>query len=54
MVEQLSGTRDLGKEMVDGMESYFEKTFQRKTGGKYNAIAIGSSGDTVCFADCSV
>jgi len=54
MVEQLSGTRDLGKEMVDGMESYFEKTFQRKTGGKYNAIALGSSGDTVCFADCSV
>lgn len=46
IVEQLSGTRNLGKEMVNGMEDYFEKTFSRKRGGKFNAIALGSSGDT--------
>jgi hypothetical protein len=49
IVEQLSGTRDLGKQMVNGMEDYFEKTFTKKRGGKFNAIALGSSGDTVCL-----
>lgn len=46
IVEQLSGTRDLGGEMVNGMEEYFEKAFTKKKGGKFNAIALGSSGDT--------
>jgi len=46
LVEQLSGSRNLGKEMVDGMEEYFETTFNRKNGGKFNALALGSSGDT--------
>jgi len=46
MVEQLSGSRDLGNEMLEGMEEYFERTFSRKRGGKFNALALGSSGDT--------
>ncbi|KAG7374654.1 GDSL-like lipase/acylhydrolase family protein [Nitzschia inconspicua] len=46
MIEQLSGTRALGVEGAEGMEEYFEKTFTRKGGGKLNAIALGSSGDT--------
>jgi hypothetical protein len=48
MVEQLSGTRELMGEMVEDMEGYFERTFNKKYGGKFNAIALGSSGDTVC------
>lgn len=47
MVEQLSGSRDLGATLLDQMEGYFDKTFTRKHGGKFNAIALGSSGDTV-------
>ena len=47
MVEQLSGSRGLGKEMMNGMEDYFETTFRKNRGGKYNALALGSSGDTV-------
>lgn len=46
MIEQLSGTHGLGAEMVEGMEEYFEGTFMKKNGGKFNAIALGSSGDT--------
>jgi len=46
MVEQLSGSRDLGESMLDGMEPYFEKTFRKRRGGKFNALALGSSGDT--------
>lgn len=46
MVEQLSGSRNLGESMLQGMETYFEKTFQKKRGGKFNALALGSSGDT--------
>jgi lysophospholipase L1-like esterase len=49
LIEQLSGTRRLGKDAAEGMEEYFEKTFTRKGGGKVNAIALGSSGDTVRF-----
>jgi hypothetical protein len=49
MIEQLSGTRGLGVDGAEGMEDYFEKTFTRNGGGKVNAIALGSSGDTVCF-----
>jgi len=49
MIEQLSGTRGLGVQTVDGMEDYFEKKFTNKHGGKINAIALGSSGDTVSF-----
>jgi len=46
LVEQLSGTRNLGTELMDGMEEYFERTFGNRHGGKFNAIALGSSGDT--------
>lgn len=46
MVEQLSGSRELGEKMLDGMEPYFEKTFQKRRGGIFNALALGSSGDT--------
>lgn len=46
MIEQLSGTRGLGVQTVDGMEDYFEKKFTNKHGGKINAVALGSSGDT--------
>jgi len=46
MIEQLSGTRELGREMVEGMEEYFDSTFRKNNGGKFNAIALGSSGDT--------
>ena len=49
MIEQLSSTRGLGAQTVDGMEDYFEKKFTIKHGGKINAIALGSSGDTVGF-----
>jgi hypothetical protein len=49
MIEQLGGTRGLGVDGAEGMEDYFEKTFTRKGGGKVNAIALGSSGDTVRF-----
>ena len=49
MVEQLSGSRGLGAEMLDGMEHYFETSFRKARGGKFNAIALGSSGDTVCL-----
>ena len=49
MVEQLSGSRDLGESMLDGLEPYFEKTFRKRRGGKFNALALGSSGDTVGF-----
>jgi hypothetical protein len=49
LIEQLSGTRGLGVDGAEGMEEYFEKTFTRKSGGKLNAIALGSSGDTVRF-----
>ena len=50
MIEQLSGTRGLGAENVEGMEEYFERQFTNNKnggGGKFNAIALGSSGDTV-------
>mmetsp|Transcript_10947 Transcript_10947/g.25926 ORF Transcript_10947/g.25926 Transcript_10947/m.25926 type:complete len:435 (+) Transcript_10947:288-1592(+) len=46
MIEQLSGTRNLGAETVEGMEEYFERTFMTENGGKFNAIALGSTGDT--------
>jgi hypothetical protein len=49
MIEQLSGTQGLGVEGAEGMEDYFEKTFTKKGGGKVNAIALGSSGDTVRY-----
>jgi hypothetical protein len=49
MIEQLSGTRGLGVKVQEGMEEYFERQFTKKNGGKFNAIALGSSGDTVCF-----
>ena len=49
IVEQLSGSHGLGAEMLDGMEHYFEKHFRKVRGGKFNAIALGSSGDTVCL-----
>lgn len=45
-IEQLSGTRNLGGEMVEGMEEYFDRTFKKKNGGKFNGLALGSSGDT--------
>jgi hypothetical protein len=48
MIEQLSGTRGLGVKVEEGTEEYFERQFTRKNGGKFNAIALGSSGDTVC------
>lgn len=48
MIEQLSGTRGLGVHIEEGMEAYFDRQFTRKHGGKLNAIALGSSGDTVC------
>ena len=47
LIEQLSGSRDLGNEMLDGMEEYFERTFDRNRGSKFTALALGSSGDTV-------
>lgn len=46
IVEQLSGSRDLGKTMLNGMENYFEKSYHKSRGGKFNAIALGSTGDT--------
>jgi len=46
MVEQLSGYRGMGASILNGMEEYFAKTFNKSRGGKYNAIALGSSGDT--------
>mmetsp|Transcript_68690 Transcript_68690/g.76829 ORF Transcript_68690/g.76829 Transcript_68690/m.76829 type:complete len:229 (-) Transcript_68690:44-730(-) len=46
MIEQLSGTRGLGVHIEEGMEDYFDRQFTRKHGGKLNAIALGSSGDT--------
>jgi len=48
MIEQLSGTRGLGAESVEGMEEYFERKFTKKKNGgaKFSAIALGSSGDT--------
>mmetsp|Transcript_15228 Transcript_15228/g.35295 ORF Transcript_15228/g.35295 Transcript_15228/m.35295 type:complete len:432 (+) Transcript_15228:245-1540(+) len=46
LIEQLSGSRDLGSEMLDGMEEYFERTFDRNRGSKFTAVALGSSGDT--------
>jgi len=46
MIEQLSGTRGLGVHIEEGMEAYFDRQFTRKHGGKLNAIALGSSGDT--------
>jgi len=48
MIEQLSGSRGLGVNFEEGTEEYFERQFTRKNGGKFNAIALGSSGDTVC------
>jgi len=46
LVEQLSGSRELGQEMVIEAEEYFDKIFKKANGGKFNAIALGSSGDT--------
>lgn len=46
MVEQLSGTRELMGEEVQGMGDYFARTFTKRGRGQFNAIAIGSSGDT--------
>jgi hypothetical protein len=47
-IEQLSGTLELGTKGATGMEEYFEKRFTKNGGGQLNAIALGSSGDTVC------
>lgn len=49
MIEHLSGTRGLGLTTVDGMDDYFEQKFSKRHGGEFNAIALGSSGDTVGF-----
>lgn len=46
MIEHLSGTSGLGVTTVDGMKDYFEQKFSKKHGGEFNAIALGSSGDT--------
>ncbi|KAL3923985.1 MAG: hypothetical protein SGILL_001323 [Bacillariaceae sp.] len=45
-IEMLGGTLGLGVEGATGMEDYFEKKFTKNGGGKLNAIALGSSGDT--------
>lgn len=47
MIEQFGGTKALGTEVAVGMEDYFEKTFTKNGGGKFEGLALGSDGDTV-------
>jgi lysophospholipase L1-like esterase len=45
VIEQLSGTINLGVKDADGMEAYFEHKFTKKGGGKLEGLALGSTGD---------
>jgi len=45
VIEQLSGSKDLGGKDAEGMEEYFEKRFTTNGGGKLEGLALGSTGD---------
>ena len=47
ITERWNGTRSWGTESIPGMRKAFEARFTKKGGGTFEAIALGSAGDTV-------
>ena len=50
ITEQRQGTSlNVPRDDLTGIKEVFDKTFTKDKGGDFNGIAMGISGDTVCF-----
>lgn len=50
ITEQRQGTSlNMPRDDLTGIKEVFDKTFTKDKGGDFNGIAMGISGDTVCF-----
>jgi len=46
IIERWNGTRHMGTVPLEGYREVFERKFKKKSGGKVEGLALGSSGDT--------